>query len=231
MTTTQYQNNHISAKALAGLMLVQMALGLLLNFYFLKPILRYDGSTSVEEITFILGCATIVALIISAINIAFGLLLPQEKTKEYWRTFVFLIVFAGAGLTLCAYEYAQLAKYVSFLASQSTTEATSQLLRETLASGRNEAHYLSIFVSSCSLALFYFLLIRAELMHKWLSYFAFVATLLQLIAVGHTFFQTSIPNILQLPLLISQLTVPAYLLVLGFKQANPLTTEQPESDI
>jgi hypothetical protein len=68
------------------------------------------------------------------------------------------------------------------------------------------------------LAIFYLLLIRAQLIHAWLAYFALGAALLQLVAIGHTFFQASIPNVLQLPLLITQLLVPVYLLVKGFRQ-------------
>lgn len=216
MSTVNQHNYQFNAKAIAGLMLVQMALGLLLNFYFLRPILAYDGSASVNEVTFILGCATLAALLISSINLVFGLLLPKDRIKEYHRTFTFLIAFASVGIALCAYEYANLAKYVSFLTSSFVNEPNMEFFRETLASGRNEAHFLSIFISSCSLAFFYMLLIRSELLPKWISYFALASCLLQLIAVGHTFFQAAIPNIFQLPLAITQLLVPVYLLLAGF---------------
>lgn len=228
MSTIQNQKSQSGAKAIALLMLIQMALGLLLNFYFLKPVLRYDGSAPIETITFILGCATLVALIISAINIAFGLLLPQEKIKEHWQTFVFLIVFAAAGLTICAYEYARLAESITFLSSNFANEHNIELLDTILASGRNEAHFLSIFISSSSLAIFYMLLLRAELINKWVAYFALIATLLQLVAIGHTFFQMSIPRLLQLPIAISQLGVPIYLLFAGFKQSTSPASKQPQ---
>jgi hypothetical protein len=218
MSTTLHSNNRFNANALAGLMPLQMVLGILLNFVFLRPILGYDGSTSNEELSFILGCATLAALFISSINIAFGLLLPKDKTQEYFRTFVFLIVFAAAGLTLCAHEYAQLGETITFLTSPAAADPNAEVFRKILASGRNEAHFLSIFISSCSLAIFYLLLIRAQLIHAWLAYFALGAALLQLVAIGHTFFQASIPNVLQLPLLITQLLVPVYLLVKGFRQ-------------
>ena len=220
MSTTLHSNNRFNANAMAGLMLLQMVLGILLNFVFLRPILGYDGSTSNEELSFILGFATLAALLISSINIAFGLLLPKDKTQEYFRTFVFLIVFAAAGLTLCAHEYAQLGETITFLTSPAAADPNAEVFRKILASGRNEAHFLSIFISSCSLAIFYLLLIRAQLIHAWLAYFALGAALLQLVAIGHTFFQASIPNVLQLPLLMTQLLVPVYLLVKGFRQTE-----------
>ena len=231
MLTATHQNNRFNANALAGLMLLQMVLGILFNFVFLRPILGYDGSTSSEELSFILGCATLAALFISSINIAFGLLLPKDKTQEYFRTFVFLIVFATAGLTLCAHEYAQLGESITFLTSPAAADPNAEIFRKILASGRNEAHFLSIFISSCSLAIFYLLLIRAQLIHAWLAYFALGAAVLQLVAIGHTFFQASIPNLLQLPLLISQLAVPIYLLISGFKRTELTDMNQPESAV
>jgi len=216
MSTIIQHNDQFNAKAIAGLMLVQMTLGLLLNFYFLRPVFAYDGSTPVEDISIILGCATLVALLNSSINLAFGLLLPITRIKNYYRTFTSLIVFASVGIALCAYEYANLAEYVTFIASPFANDSNMEFLRKTLASGRNEAHFLSIFISSCSLAVFYMLLIRSELLPKWLSYFALASCLLQLIAVGHTFFQAEIPNVFQLPLAITQLLVPIYLLSAGF---------------
>ena len=61
--------NKSIARLLACLMLVQMILGIVLNFYFLKPILRYDGSVGTQELIYILGSATLVALIISSLNL------------------------------------------------------------------------------------------------------------------------------------------------------------------
>lgn len=230
MSSIYYPNHKVAAKRIAGLMLLQMALGLLLNFYFLTPILTFDGSASIEEITVILGCATLVALLISAMNLVFGLLLPKSRIKEYEGTFISLIVLAAVGIALCAYEYAKLAEYVSFLSSFSVHESNTSFMKKMLAVGRNEAHFFSIFMSSCSLAAFYILLIRAELIAKWIAYLALASCVLQLIAVGHTFFQAPIPSLAQLPLALSQLLVPIYLLAAGFLTSLGARTDNLQSN-
>ncbi|MBQ4863238.1 DUF4386 family protein [Pseudoalteromonas sp. MMG013] len=230
MSSIYYPNHKVAAKTIAGLMLLQMALGLLLNFYFLTPILTFDDSASIEEITVILGCATLVALLISAMNLVFGLLLPKSRIKEYEGTFISLIVLAAVGIALCAYEYAKLAEYVSFLSSFSVHESNTSFMKKMLAVGRNEAHFFSIFMSSCSLAAFYILLIRAELIAKWIAYLALASCVLQLIAVGHTFFQAPIPSLAQLPLALSQLLVPIYLLAAGFLTSLGARTDNLQSN-
>ena len=215
------------AKILASLMLLQMILGIILNFIFLKPILSFNGTASTDELTFILGFATLTALVISSMNLSFGLLLPKDKTNQHNRLFITLIVFASIGITLCAYEYAQLTEYVSFMFHHYMTDAGSNSLavdymKKSLATGRNEAHYFSIFISSCSLFFFYLLMLRAAMIPKLLASFACLSVALQLIAVGHTFFESSIPNLLQLPLAITQLVVPVYLFIRGFKHKKTI---------
>ena len=221
LTTNQYRHRQ-AANTIAVLMLVQMVLGLLLNFYFLKPIFKYDGTTASESIHFVLGCATLIALFISSINLALGLLLPKAQITQQIRTFILLVIFAGVGIALCAGEYAQLAKYVTFLPNSFEGDPNMEVIRKTLASGRNEFHFLSIFTSSLSITFFYIMLLRASMLPKWLVYFAVTSCMMQIIALGHTFFQAVIPTAIQLPLAITQLLVPIHLLSKGFLGAPRL---------
>lgn len=221
MDMLRRDNNKSSARLLASLMLGQMVIGILLNFHFLSPVLRYDGTLSTEQLTFILGCATLLALVVSSLNLVFALLLPKEKIKEHSGLFVTLIAFASVGIAMSANEYAKLSEYITFLSSsysfdEAARDTTLEYMKKLLATGRNEAHFYSIFISSVSLLLFYVLMMRASLLPLYLAVFALLSTLLQLIAVGHTFFEMSIPNIMQLPLFVTQIIVPAYLLKAGF---------------
>lgn len=223
-----------SSKAIGCLMLLQMALGLLLNFYYLKPILAYDNETPIEVINTILGVATLLALVVSALNLVFGLLLPKQQIKRQFRTFRVLVLLATAGIVMCANEYAQLSKYVTFLTTvidlqPDTSASTLELIRTSIAAGRNEAHFLSIFISSTSLLVFYIFLLRGRMIPTILCVFAIAAAFGQLIAVGHTFFQAAIPNIIQLPLSITQLIVPFYLLMYGFKSDEFLLSPDSQS--
>lgn len=225
--------NKKSARLLASLMLGQMVFGILLNFHFLSPLLRYDGTLSGEQLTFVLGSATLLALVISSLNVVFGLLLPKEKTQEHSSLFTTLIVFASIGIAMSANEYANLSEYVVFMSSTysfdtSASDTSLEHLKEILATGRNEAHFFSIFISSISLLLFYALMMRASLIPHYLAVFALLSTLLQLIAVGYTFFQLAIPNNIQLPLVVTQILVPLYLLKAGFKSGATISDSQIE---
>ncbi|NMP30656.1 hypothetical protein HII17_03690 [Thalassotalea sp. M1531] len=233
MNMLRQDNNKNSARLLASLMLGQMVFGILLNFHFISPVLKYDGTLSAEQLTFILGCATLLALVISSLNVVFGLLLPKSKIKEHSGLFIALIAFASIGIAMSANEYAKLSEYVVFLSSTYSIDAaasdtTLEYMKKILAIGRNEAHFYSIFISSISLLLFYVLTIRASLLPFYLAVFALLSTLFQLIAVGHTFFEKSIPNIMQLPLFVTQIIVPVYLLKAGFKSGATTSGSQIE---
>ena len=229
MNMLRKDKNKNSARLLASLMLSQMVVGILLNFQFISPVLRYDGTLSAQQLTFILGCATLLAMVISSLNVVFGLLLPKDNTKEHSGLFIMLIAFASIGIAMSANEYAKLSEYVVFLSSSYSIDAaasdtTLEYMKKLLATGRNEAHFYSIFISSISLLLFYVLMMRASLLPFYLAVFAVLSTLLQLIAVGHTFFEMSIPNIMQFPLFVTQIIVPAYLLKAGFNN-DPNTSD------
>lgn len=214
-------SNQSIARLLACLMLVQMILGIVLNFHFLKPILKYDGSTSAQELIFILGCATLVALIISSLNLIFSLLLPKERVSKHNSMFITTIALATVGIALCANEYAKLSEYVVFLTSShletASTNAILEPLRKLLATGRNEAHYYSIFISSMSLLFFYVLTLKAKILPTYLASFGIFSVALQLIAVGHTFFEMSIPTLIQAPIALTQIVIPIYWIAKGFK--------------
>lgn len=225
-------SNKSIARLLAFLMLAQMVLGIVLNFHFLKPIMKYDSTANAQDLVFIVGCATLVALFISSLNLTFGLLLPRDRVIKHSSTFITLIALATVGIALCAYEYAKLSEYVVFLTTTYTdigaTNVAIEPLRKLLATGRNEAHYYSIFISSLSLLLFYGLALKTKTLPTYLASFAIFSVALQLIAVGHTFFESSIPTMIQAPIALTQLIVPIYLLAVGFKSETPLTNKQAQ---
>ena len=214
-----------SARIIGVLMLVQLVFGILLNFYFLKPILTLNAQSIASNLSFLLGFSTILALLLSSFNIAFGVLLQRVINDHTNSIIKLVIIFASVGFTLCALEYAKMTEYVSFVSKliHQPTESIiegQELIRKTLASGRNEVHFLSIMMSSLSVLLFYVAVLRNNLMPQLLSLFAIFACTLQLIAVGHTLFELSIPMAMQLPLFIAQIVVPVYLIVKGFKNES-----------
>lgn len=217
-TNTQFAKN---ARIIGILMLLQLVFGILLNFFFLKPILNMGTQSITVNLSFLVGFSTLLALLLSSFNIAFGLLLPRAITDQVKNSVNLIIIFASVGFALCALEYIKMTEYVSYASSliQQTSETITseqEILRKTLASGRNEAHFLSIIISSLSIFLFYVVTLLSKLLPKPLSIFAIFACAMQLIAVGHTLFSQEIPMLMQMPLLFSQIVVPVYLITKGF---------------
>lgn len=209
------------ARLIGILMLAQVTFGILLNFFILTPILTLDAQSVTANLSYLVGLSTLLALVLSSFNIVCGLLLPRPIIQHASHTFVFLMIFASVGFILCALEYINMTQYVSYVSSlaeqpSNAVTADKELFRKAFASGRNEAHFLSILMSSVSVLLFYVIAVRHQLLPKPLGIFAIVACTMQIIAVGHTLFALSIPTIMQLPLLISQVLVPVYLIAKGF---------------
>ena len=204
-------------------MLAQMGLGIFLNFFLLKPILMLDADNVSAGIPWLIGFSTLTALVVSSINIFYAQLLPRTVASAFQNTTTLVIVFAAAGFVLCAVEYVKLTEYVSYAGEMfkqfgQDLSPAQEHLRKTFATGRNKAHFLSMILSSLSLLLFYILMYRSRLITKQLGAFAIFSCALQLIAVGHTLFELAIPALMQLPLFITQIIVPIYLITRGFNR-------------
>lgn len=211
------------ASLIGGLMLAQMMLGISLNYSLLQPILKMDAENFSTGMPYIMGLSTLLALLLSSFNILYAQLLPRAVRSAFRSTTTLIIVFAATGFVLCAVEYVKLTEYVSYAGEifkqfgQDLSPA-QELLRKTLATGRNKAHFLSMILSSLSLLLFYILMYRSRLITKQLGAFAIFSCALQLIAVGHTLFDFATPALMQLPLFITQIIVPIYLITRGFNR-------------
>lgn len=209
------------ASLIGVLMLIQMGLGVFLNFFLLQPILSLGVEGPAAGMSGLLGFSTLLALALSSLNILYVQLLPRTVKSTFPNSTTLVIVFATAGFGLCAVEYVKLTEYVSYAGGlldqfgQDISPA-QQHLRATFASGRNEAHFLSMIFSSLSLLLFYSVLARSQLIAKHLGTLALVSCAVQLIAVGHALFDFAIPTLLQLPLLVTQVLIPIHLLSRGF---------------
>jgi len=206
-------------------MLAQMGLGIFLNFFLLKPILMLDAENVSAGILWLIGASTLTALVVSSINIFYAQLLPRAVASAFQNTTTLVFVFATAGLVLCAVEYVKLTEYVSYAGEMfkqfgQDLSPAQELLRKTFATGRNKAHFLSMILSSLSLLLFYIVMFRSQLIPTQLGVLAIFSCALQLLAVGHTLFDFAIPALMQLPLFITQIIIPIYLITRGFKRQN-----------
>lgn len=212
-----------SASLIGGLMLAQMMLGISLNYSLLQPILKMDAENFSAGMPYIIGLSTLLALLLSSFNILYAQLLPRAVTSAFRNTTTLIIVFAAAGFVLSAVETVKLTEYVSYAGEMlkqfgQDISPAQEHLRKTFATGRNKAHFLSMILSSLSLLLLYIVMFRSQLIAKQLGILAIVSCTMQLIAVGHTFFDFAIPALMQLPLFITQIVIPIYLISRGFNR-------------
>jgi len=221
-------NNQL-AKLIGSLLLVQLFGGIFLNFFLLQEIETDIALFNSTTASLVLGFATIMALILSSFNLVTSAVSTHLFYRQYPIHNILLVGFSVIAVGLTATEYAQLGQFVSLLSHfegqgiESLNESM-ELVKYTVASSRNEIHYMTIIISSISILMFYCVLFRATRMPKWITGFAICACLLQVIAVGNTLFQGSVINIIQLPLAITQLVLPIYLIVFGFKLPNSSPT-------
>lgn len=204
------------------LLLLQMAGGIYLNFSFLAIFKSDIFTVDVPDLTLALGGATLIALLLSFINVMVGGISAQKYYQRHPVLCLLLIMFAALGLISTGFEYSNLANYTAFISDirlrgvQELTE-TLEFIRLQIVSGRNESHHLALFFSSLSLLFFYILLFRATHIARLILAFAIAACVLQLIALGNTFFQGQVIMAIQLHLLVTQVVMPIYFIVFGFR--------------
>ncbi len=214
---------NIKPSTLVGvLLLLQMAGGIYLNFSFLAVFKSDIFTVDVSNLTLALGGATLIALLLSFINVMVGGISAQKYYQRHPVLCSLLVMFAALGLISTGFEYGNLGNYTAFISDirlrglQELTE-TLELIRLHIVSERNESHHLALLCSSLSLLFFYILLYRATQIARLMLAFAITACVLQLIALANTFFQGQVIIAIQLPLLVTQLVMPIYFIVFGFR--------------
>jgi len=206
------------AKYTGGLLLLQLVGGIFLNFFFLQQ-LKIDGpGANISHTSMIIGLATILAIALSSVNLIVAAIGHHIFNPSYPIHSLLMVAFSTIAVGLTAVEYAQLGELAAWLEQVSDDSSKSDslsLARHLITSGRDEIHYMTITLSSFSLLLFYALLYRATQMPRLLTGFALIACLLQLVALSNTFFQSNVIGLIQLPLFITQLVLPIYLVSRG----------------
>lgn len=209
-----------TGKLIGVLFLLQMLGGIFLNFFFMESFKAPFASVDIAALSSTLGMATLLSLTLVSVNLLVGAIGYQVFKGSHPLHSLLMLAFATLAVGLTAVECNQLGQMVALFSqlkaeNVQTLDVSTELLRKSLAFGRNETHFMAIFLSSFSLMLFYALLYRASLLPRWLVGFANLACVLQLVAMASTFFQGQVLVLLQLPLLITQIAVPIYLIVNG----------------
>ena len=215
-------NQERLAKYTGSLLLLQLVGGIFLNFFLLQKLKFNLDLAEPSSITLVIGVATILALILSSINLIIAAIAKHILSKHSPIHTQLLVAVSVVAFTLTATEYATLGEYVNFFIHMveqgtQTLSAYEELMKFSLIRARDEIHYMTIAISSVSILLFYSLLFRVCQIPKMLTGFAIFAGILQLVALSNTFFQGKVLMMIQLPLLITQILLPMYLFVNGFR--------------
>lgn len=215
-------NQERLAKYTGSLLLLQLVGGIFLNFFLLQKLKFNLDLAEPSSITLVIGVATILALVLSSINLIIAAIAKHILNKHSPIHTQLLVAVSVVAFTLTATEYATLGEYVNFFIHMveqgtQTLSAYEELMKFSLIRARDEIHYMTIAISSVSILLFYSLLFRVCQIPKMLTGFAIFAGILQLVALSNTFFQGKVLMMIQLPLLITQILLPMYLFVNGFR--------------
>jgi hypothetical protein len=214
-----------TGRIIGGLLLLQVAAGILLNFVFTAPLFGEPG--------FLLGAAphalqigqsTLIGLAMGLVSVAVACFLyPIFKIQSpALALFYFALVCAGFALTVAEnismMSMLSLSKaYAEFGAAN---EALYQGLRIVVKETRNWTHYLSLLVSGATLFAFYLALLRGALIPRLLAVVGLLAVCAQLVSISMPVLGGEVDFRLIAPLGICQIVLGLWLLFIGFKQGK-----------
>ncbi|WP_168171510.1 hypothetical protein [Lacimicrobium sp. SS2-24] len=209
------------AKLTGILLLIQLVAGIYVNFSLIPLLGTSLDALTPQLVTAISGLSVISIVGLSAINLIIIIINFDTFARQLPKLYLSALSISIIAVTLTSVEAAQLSEFTSLISAwvESSNHQPTQLdlqFRQLLSEGRNEAHYLAIEISSISLLFFYAMLHLGTAIPRPLVSFALLACSLQIIAIGFSFFEASIPVLLQLPLFITQIILPFYLVFRGF---------------
>jgi hypothetical protein len=218
--------SHLKTGRIIGvLLLLQVAVGILLNFVFTAPLFGEPG--------FLINAAPHANQIAQSVllSIAMGLvsltiaclLYPLFKIySQPLALFYFALVTAGFALTVAENisMLSMLSLSKAYAVAGGAQEQLYQGLRIVVKETRNWTHYLSLIVSGVTIFAFYLSTMRFKLIPRALSAFGLLAALSQLFAISMPLFGHEVDFRLIAPLGICEILLGLWLIFKGFKQGS-----------
>lgn len=214
-----------TGRIIGALLLLQVAVGILLNFVFTAPLFGEPG--------FLINAAPHATQIAQSVllSIAMGLvsltiacmLYPLFKSySQPLAMFYFALVTAGFALTVAENisMMSMLSLSKAYAEYGATQESLYQGLRIVVKETRNWTHYLSLIVSGVTIFTFYLTTLRFKLIPRALSAFGLLACMSQLIAIAMPLFGQGVDFRLIAPLGICEIVLGLWLIAKGFKHAE-----------
>lgn len=217
-------SNIRTGRIIGVLLLLQVVMGILLNFVFTAPLFGEPG--------FLINAAPHADRIAQSALIGIGmglvslavasLLYPLFRPfSQPLALFYFALVVAGFALTVA--ENISVMSMVSlskaYAEAGAAQETLYQGLRIVVKETRNWTHYISLIVSGATLFAFYLAMFRFRLIPRLLAGFGLLACLAQVYAVSQPLFGHDVDFRLIAPLGLCEIVLGLWLVARGFRAA------------
>ncbi len=207
------------------LLLIEVAMGILLNFVFTAPLFGEPGFLiNAAPHAVQIGQSVLIGIAMGLVSLAVACILYPIFKQQSQPLALFYFALACAGFALTVAENISMMSMLSlskaYVETAGTQEALYQGLRSVVKETRNWTHYLSLIVSGATLFAFYLALLRGALIPRALAFIGLLAVCAQLIAVSMPVLGGEVDFRLIAPLGIWQIVLGLWLIAKGFKHAE-----------
>jgi hypothetical protein len=208
-------------RIIGALLLLEVAMGILLNFVFTAPLFGEPGFLiNAAPHAVQIGQSVLIGIAMGLLSLAVACILYPIFKQQSQPIALFYFALACAGFALTVAENISMMSMLSlskaYVETGGAQEALYQGLRVVVKETRNWTHYLSLIVSGATLFAFYTALLRNTLIPKPLAIVGLLAVCSQLVAVSMPVLGGDVDFRLIAPLGICQIVLALWLIAKGF---------------
>ena len=211
-----------AGQAIGTLLLLQVLIGMFIQFsvmgkLFVEPGFLLNG----DKHALLIGASVMPMLLIGAFNLLIAAICYRQFNHTAPVFTLFFVALCASKLAMAASEAAHIMQLVSysqhFVNAAGELRTTMESMATIVSSGRNWAHFLSVFMSGAILLCFYWLLNITSKVPKTLTLVAMSAAILQMIAVSQPFLGNPVIPYLLVPIGLTQILMPVYFIFKGIE--------------
>lgn len=214
-----------TGRIIGVLFLLQLVLGIAINFVLLEPIFSAPGFL-VNAAAHPTGMAlsALLGIVSGALSIGVAVTAFPVFRRGSQALALWFIAVATAGLAVNVMESSSVMSLLSLSEAYARASGTGRdlfpSLRSLVAAARNWVHYLGLIISGSNLFVFYLALLRFALLPRVLAAFGLAAVLLQLTAVTMPLFGHAVVFPMLAPLGAVQLLATVWMIVKGWPEES-----------
>jgi hypothetical protein len=219
-----------SARAVAVLLLVQMAASYAVNFVLLDPVTSAPGGLLVNAAASPLrvGASALAGVGLGIVSVAIAITVWPVLYRYSSRLALWMVALALIGFSLLALQQVGILSVLSLSEALNTAPDAANGVYRTVAllarSIRNWAHFTQLMIGGGMYLVFFVALFRFRLVPRALAGFGLVAVILQIAGVSTPFFGRDVVFPLLAPLGVALLLLAIWLIVRGFGEGPVVGT-------